>query len=734
MANMLDSKISRRSFIKASAATTVLASAGTASFQDWSSKYVKASERTEIKEIASTCNGCSSKCGIIGHIKNGRLWKLTGHPDHPYSKGKLCARGHGYATLVYSKERLTQPLKRAGEGKFEPISWDQAYKEIADKLNKIIKENGPGAVSLTEDPRATGKFYSPRFIQALGSPNYYTHHVVCSNSRDAGFLHTLGVTATSADIGSAKYIMFIGRSYGDAIRPSSVQSLADTKENGAKIVIVDPRLNNTGNLANEWLAIRPGTDLALVLAMSHVLIKQNLYDTEFINNYSIGFEEYAKELENYTPEWAEKLTGISADTITRIATDMGKAKPKALIEQSWRGAFGCNYENSTETGRAVALFNAMLGNIQQQGGSIIGTKPHLGALDPAKYPSPKKPELKKAGQEEFPLAYEEQGVATIVAKNAMEGKMKAAIFHHSNPALGYGNPKYMKKAFSKMDLIVTIDVQMSETALLSDYILPDVTYIERDEAIESLSGKTPGIALRQQMVEKVHPETKPIHQIYSELAKACGFSQYFNFSLDELNEAMLAPTGITYQQLRQKGTIMFPDMTIELGKMPELKTPSKKVEFSSEKFKEAGFSPIVKWGEPKVSPKEDSFRLITGKQAIHSHTQTANTPILMQITKDYDLERIWMNPVRAKDLGIKDGDLVEVKSSEAVSKVRVKVTERIHPEAIFVPSHYGITSPYQKTGVGVGFGYMEHVPFDFEARSGAGNMQEVIVKVRKVKG
>jgi thiosulfate reductase/polysulfide reductase chain A len=106
----------------------------------------------------------------------------------------------------------------------------------------------------------------------------------------------------------------------------------------------------------------------------------------------------------------------------------------------------------------------------------------------------------------------------------------------------------------------------------------------------------------------------------------------------------------------------------------------------------------------------------------------------MQITKDYDLERIWMNPVRAKDLGIKDGDLVEVKSSEAVSKIRVKVTERIHPEAIFVPSHYGITSPYQKTAVGVGFGYMEHVPFDFEARSGAGNMQEVIVKVRKVKG
>jgi thiosulfate reductase / polysulfide reductase chain A len=338
LVKMVETKLSRRGFIKASAATAALASAGTVGFNEWSKNYVKAGANAVVKEIPSTCNACSSKCGMIGHVKNGRLWKLTGHPDHPYSKGKLCARGHGYATVVYSTDRLTQPLKRVGEKKFEPITWEQAYKEIAEKLNKIIKEHGPQSVALTEDPRASGKFYSPRFINALGSANYYTHHVVCSNSRDAGFLHTVGVTATSADISNAKYIMFIGRSYGDGIRPSSVQSLAAAKDNGAKIVIVDPRLNNTGNLATEWLAIRPGTDLALVLAMSHVLITENLHDADFIKNYTIGYEEYAKELKKYTPEWAEGITGIPADAIKRIAIDMGKAKPKALIEQSWRGA------------------------------------------------------------------------------------------------------------------------------------------------------------------------------------------------------------------------------------------------------------------------------------------------------------------------------------------------------------------------------------------------------------
>lgn len=423
---------------------------------------------------------------------------------------------------------------------------------------------------------------------------------------------------------------------------------------------------------------------------------------DFIKNYTVVFGDYAKELKKYTPEWAEKITGIPADAITRIAIDMGKAKPKALIEQSWRGAFGCNYENSTETGRSVAMFNALLGNYQQKGGSIFGGKPKLGTLNEVKHLSPKEPEGPKAGKKEFPLAYHSHGVATMVAKEALEGKMKAAIYYHSNAALGYGNPKVMKEALSKMDLVVAIDVQMSETAQLAHYVLPEVTYIERDEVIEGLSGKIPGIALRQQMVEKVHPETKPIHEIYTELAKVCGVGEYFNFSLDELNEAMLAPTGITYKQLREKGTIMFPNEEIKIGEMPKLKTPSGKVEFYSETYKEAGFKPIVEWIEPKVSQADDSFRLITGKQAIHSHTQTANIPILMQITKDYDLERIWINPVRAKALGIKGGDMVELKSSEATSKIRVKVTERIHPEAIFVPSHYGITSKDLKIGYGVG--------------------------------
>lgn len=722
--------ISRRVFIKASAASAAILSLSSLDTKEWMEAKAESNEEAEIKKIPSTCNGCSSLCGMFVYTKNGRLWKLEGHPDHPRSKGKICARGHGFATIAYSPDRLTSPMKRKDDGNFEQITWDQAYQEIAEKMNKILNTNGPEAVSLIEDPRPTGKFYSKRFIQALGSANYYSHHVACSNGRDSGFIHSLG-GVPSADVANSKYIMFIGRSYGDGIRPASMMALTKAKKEGAKVVIVDPRYNNTAPFADEWLAIRPGTDLALVLAMAHVLIKENIYDKQFITKYSVGFEEFKKSVEQYTPSWAEEITGISKDTIEKIAKEMASVKPQAVIEQSWRGAFGCNYANSTETGRIVALFNAMLGNIQQKGGHVFGIGAQVGKLDSTVHPEPPKVISKKQGEKEYPLAKKDSGVANIVPLRAKEGKMKACFFNHSNGAFSYGNPKYMQEALAHLDLIVTIDVQMSETALLSDYVLPEPSYIERDDVISVLSGSRPSVVMRQKTINKIHPDTVPQDQIFSEIAKAMGLGQYFNFTIDELNKAIIAPFGISIEEMREKGTIVLEEQ-VELGKVPTLKTPSGKVEFYSKAFKDAGFSPVVEWIPPLVSPTKDTFRLTTGKQAIHSHTQTTNIPYLMQITKDYSLERLWINRSVAESKGIKDNDLVEVRSDQAVSQVRAMVTDRLHPETVYIPSHYGITSKYLNTAKGIGFSYMEHVPFHFEAMSGHTMIHEVIVELRKV--
>ncbi|WP_339061649.1 molybdopterin-dependent oxidoreductase [Tepidibacillus marianensis] len=251
---MLKNRVSRRTFLKASAATTALLSVGTFEFESW--QKIHADEKLNVTTIPTFCNACSSKCGILVHVKNGRVWKVSGQPDHPYGKGKVCARGHGLASIPYSPDRLTQPMKKIADGKFEPITWEQAYKEIGTKLKQIIEKNGPGSFVFINDPRPTGKFYGPRFLDAVGSSNYFGHETVCSNARDTGFIHTIG-GVPGGDVANAKYIMFIGRSYGDGVRPASVQALVKAKESGAHVVIVDPRLNNTGPLADEWVGHSP---------------------------------------------------------------------------------------------------------------------------------------------------------------------------------------------------------------------------------------------------------------------------------------------------------------------------------------------------------------------------------------------------------------------------------------------------------------------------------------------
>ncbi|MEQ6389640.1 molybdopterin-dependent oxidoreductase [Bacillaceae bacterium S4-13-58] len=719
---MLNNKLNRRTFLKASAATTALATIGTVEFKAFQERAQAFGEAAS--NVPSVCDGCSNKCGINVYKLGEHIWKIQGLADHPSSKGKVCARGHGLVTFPYLENRVTQPLKKVSNGEFEPISWEQAYKEIGSKLNEIIKKNGPNVVAYNENPRPTGTFYGKRFLDAIGSPNYFTHHSACSNGRDTGFKHTLG-GVPSADVENSKYILFIGRSYGDGIKPSSVQELATAKDRRAKVVIVDPRLNNTAPFADEWVAIRPGTDLALVLAMSNVLVTGNLYDKDFVEKYSIGFEEYANALEEYTPEWASKITGISAEKITEIARDMAALKPNAVIEPSWRGAFGATYSNGAEAARAVALFNALLGNIQQSGGPVFKAKPELGTIGG---PTPQPSTLERVDAE-FKLVPTNHGVSAVLPEKAKQGKIKAAIFNHTNPVRNYSNPEYMTEGLNALELMVVIDVQLSETALLADYVLPEASYLERDHVISSDVGS---YVFAQKAIEKIHPETKGSDEIFTELAKEMGLGKYFDFALEELNEAILAPANLSMKQMRDSGTITLA-LSNKIGTVPTLKTPSGKVEFSSDAYKKAGFSPVVKWIEPSVKPSGESVRLITGKQGYHSQTFTADIPELMAITEVTNGERLWINTRKAELFGVKDGDLVEVYNDVSTKQVRVKVTERLHPEAVYVPSGYGRFSEHLKTAYGVGFSYLDLLPYQVDPIGGTIMAHENIVKVRKVR-
>lgn len=733
---MSEHAITRRSFLAGSAGAVALtAAAGYVSFDAWEQAHADdGAQGGETKTVHSLCNACSSKCGFTAYVVDGRLTKLIGDEDHPYAQGKLCARGYGYSQIAYSKDRLTDPLKKNDKGAFEAISWDQAYSEIAEKVKAIIADKGPQALAMVQDPRPSGKYYTKRFMNALGSANVYTHGAACNLSKESGFTQAIGAASYASDMENSKMTMFIGRSYADAIRPSSVAELQRAHENGAHIVLVDPRCNNSIAFADEWVPINPGTDLAFLLAMSNVLVTRGLYDKQYVADNAVGFEDWAASLADCTPEWAEKITGIPATTIARLAVEFAEAAPAASIEPSWRGAFGCSYANSGETARAVCLFNTLLGCWNQEGGAIFTPSVSAGDVDKEKFPSVPKPEAKIAGTEEYPLALTSMGTNLFAAEQAKNGDIKGMFFYNSNMAAGYSNPAQLAEDFANLDLMVVVDVQMSETAMLADYVLPECSYLERRELPEFVGGRVPVVSLRDQVLEVIHPNTRPADVIFTQLAEACGVGQYFPFTVDELADAQLRSVGTSLDELRQVGTISFPEKAYTYGKVPEWKTPTGKIQFVSEACEAAGLSACPVWVEPQVMPNETvgEFRLIGGKQAIHTHTQTANCEPLMDITKSYGLDRIWINAEVAERLGIADGDEVVLSNTMAEGPIKVKVTERINPTAIYMPSHYGCKSPDQHTAYGVGLNFMDFVPFHMEPAYGSAMTQETLVSVQKV--
>lgn len=319
-------------------------------------------------------------------------------------------------------------------------------------------------------------------------------------------------------------------------------------------------------------------------------------------------------------------------------------------------------------------------------------------------------------------------------RKALEGKVKAGIVLHHNPVRNFPDPRFMEAGMRALDLLVVIDTHLTETAMLAHYILPEPSFLEQEELIEGMPGERATVAMRTQVVPRRFTQTKPLPEIIEGLARRLGIERFFGASLEDLNRARLAPYGMTLEEFRRRGSMMVEPSTPFRYGMPRLGTPSGKVEFASERFARAGFSAVPTWVPPKVSPSladPKAFRLIHGKQAYHSHTATANIPILLQITKDHAAERIWIHPRRAARLGIKDGDLVRVTSPLADQTVRAKVTHRIHPEAAYLPAGYGRTSPYMRTAVGFGINPNDFTAADAEPISGHAMMHEVIVWIEK---
>jgi thiosulfate reductase/polysulfide reductase chain A len=725
--------MTRRKFLAGAAVGSAsLVASSYMSFDAWAATDTVAED---VKVTPTLCDACGNWCAINVYTKGGRIWKATGNPIAGLNKGKVCVKGHAMLHDVYNKDRIKTPLKRVGANRFEPITWEQAYREIGSKLKDIIARDGVQSVFLVQYPEGNEDLTN-RFMNALGSNNVFSHASTCFLPRNIGWWLTTGAPKPEQDLENSRHVVFIGRNPAAGLQLRMLVDMAKAKDKGAKYVVVDPRFSEMAAIGHQWIQIKPGTDLALLLALANVMIKENIYQKDFIEKYSVGFDEWASKIDYYTPKWASEKTTIPEKVIVKLAHDMAEAAPSSVIHRGYHGAMGTQYKNSLQLVRAAGCINGLLGSYNQKGGMFNAPKVKLGKLAPEKYPGV--PELDmpmsdgSGDPDKYPITPVGLGITQAIPELALAGKLKAGFVYHNNPLRTCPNPARMIEGYRKLDLLVSFDYVLSETASLAHYILPESYYLERDDVVHTNHCYTSKqVAIRQAVIKPLY-DTKPMVQILTELAPHCGVGEYFGFTLEEYNRAALAPLNISLEKMKKEGVI-------DLGGEwkpgePKFSTPSGKLEIASSILQDLNLPAVPVWEEPLVSPNSKDpyeFRLIHGKQAHLTHARSINQKYLKEITTLNDIARVWIHPERAKALGIKDGECMTISSSVGKGRARAKVTEGIHRDCVFLPSGYGVFAKSLEKAFGFGTSYNDFLPTYFDPVLGHVMANEIIVRVEK---
>ncbi len=516
-------EVSRRRFLKGSVALSVVGgSAFSPSNILASDDKIAKNNSPDIKEVPTVCEMCVNKCAAIATVKNGVVTKLDPNPLFPKSKNMLCARGCAGIQALYDPDRLKYPLIRTGkrgDGKYRRASWKEANEFIKNKLVKIFDEekDNRSCIGFSAGEGLAEHTFKTFMKDKIGSSNFVNHASICLQTAVSGYATTLGGYGM-ADLENAKYVIMAGANRAEAITtPDTMDAFKRTRGRGLKLIVLDPRFTNTAIHADEWLQIKPGTDLAFVLALTYVAITEEIYNREYVKNNVNGFEKYKNHIisSGYTPQWAEKITGIDAKLITKIARDFMAHAPQALYYQGRRTTWA---KNDFQLRRAQAIFTALGGGVDVKGGIVFGKKLPLESHD-INIP------MYANAQSRI-----EKDVAAIVGGSGswigwrnkiVEGKspypIRGMFIYKQNPMLSVPNTAKTKQMFEKMDLVVTIDTMPSDTAMMSDVILPECTYLEREDPVKSFGGTEPAIILRQKVIEPMY-ESKPVIEIVRDLA------------------------------------------------------------------------------------------------------------------------------------------------------------------------------------------------------------------------
>lgn len=684
------------------------------------SKLAQYSADPNIRIITGACpHDCPDTCAwqVAVERDSGRAVDIWGNADHPVTQGRLCGKVDRYLERTYHDGRLTTPLRRVGpkgSGQFEPVSWETALADIAARLQALVAEHGAESV-LPWSYGGTlgflqGEGMASRFFNQMGASQLA--RTICSEAGFEGYLYTMGAAEGMEPeaYAHARLILI----WGSNTLTSNLHLwpfIAEAQKAGARVIVIDPAETRTARAADEWIAIRPGTDGALALAMMHVIIGEGLHDADYVARYTEGFDALAARVVAWTPERAALITGVPAERIRTLARAYATTQPAAIrVNYGMQRHFGGGMAM-----RTIACLPALIGAWRQVGGGIQLSA--SGAFRHMDKRNLHRPDL-LAGRTPRTITMNRLGDAlsldpTVRARAIYHPRpadpmptaadagapVKALIVYNANPAAVAPEQAAVTTGLRREDLFtVVLDHFATDTADYADYVLPATTQLEHWDMHRSY-GHT-YLALNQPAIAPVG-QSLPNSEIFRRLAAAMGYThacfsegdaQILRALVEAQTHARFA--GITWQRLLEAG---FARMNLPQPWLPfaegNYATPSGKCEFYSARMAQDGYDPLPTWTPPRWTQSSatgveaatlPSRSFICISPPAHSFLNSTFANLERFIQRE-EQPLLHMHPVDAAACAVASGDVVRVANELGAVELPVLVTERIVPGTVLAP-------------------------------------------------
>ena len=621
-------------------------------------------------------------CALLVGVKNNRIVKIKGDPEGLLNKGYACYKGIVSHKRLYHPDRLQYPQKRVGdrgEGKWQRISWAEAIADICKNLNTIKDTYGARAVAFCQGmPKGLELFVLNRLANTFGSPNVVGAQDVCHVPREITAKHTCGFYPVADFHHPSKAVILWGSNITSTNEEGAICSLLLKQlKKGTELIVIDPRKTELARRAIYWLQIRPGGDNALALAFLHVIIKETIYDADFVQKWTSGFDDLTGHIEDYTPEKMSELTWVPPDLIRKAARFYAHSRPAAI---HWGNPIEQNIHNF-DTARALVALMAISGNLDRPGGNIWPNEP-----DTAKFGNFVRADLMPAKTKEMINAAHQTipGMMTVppgLFKKAVLEEVpypvKAAYMHGTNPLVTYADSPQTYAALMKLDFIAIADIFMTPTACMADIVLPAATHFEFNDI--GHYGLGHGFILARHKVVDPPLECWPDIKILNELGKMLTSGEYWYDDYEKLLDEILQPSGLRYSEFADRGYLKGTEQ-FQKYLTAGFKTPTNKVELSLTKASRFNLAPLPQFSSlPEKENKDFPLVLTSAKSRFYLHSSYR---WLERLRKKRPHPKVEIHSETAERYGIQQGDAVIIETTKGAITQIAHVTDAIHPAVV----------------------------------------------------